>query len=327
MKLWVKMSTGLHKDRKMWKLSKDAQLVFFYLLSLAGAEDTNGVLPDFKDIGLELWFLKLSDKALDSILTELENSEIIQKNSDGRLVLKNFEKWQLSEKTKSEINRENYLKRKAKSSEIQSEFRLNSDEIQTEKNLNSDLNSSEIQKKFRPDSEKIQKNSDEIQTLEIDIDIDKEIDIEKEKEKDITSANAEVQNEPKKSEKKSLKPENHDFWKFAKENADLGEAFYQTTGIFPVKKEFGRWVNDLRDLSEAGITIDDLPKAVEYMQSQNITIGAPGSILKIARWLKTNPQAETHKESWTERAMRIESEMQNSGDLWGFLPEGDVIDV
>ena len=319
MKLWVKMSTGLHKDRKMWKLSKDAQLVFFYLLSLAGAEDTNGILPDFKDIGLELWFLKLSDKALDSILTELVNSEIIQKNSDGRLVLKNFEKWQLSEKTKSEINRENYLKRKARSSEIQSEFRLNSDEIQTEKNLNSDLKSSEIQK-----------NSDEIQTLEIDI--EKDIDIEKEKEKEvITSANAEVQDEPKKAPKTALKPDDREFWKFAKENADLGEAFYKATGIYPVKKEFGRWVNDLRDLTEAGITIMDLPKTVDYMRSQGITIGAPGSILRTARWLKSNGQTEK-KDRWDKAEDKLMSEISNSkfGQMFFGLSDGssdEVIDV
>ena len=106
-KQWIKLSTTVHKDRQMWKLSKDAQLVFFYLLSLAGSEDEDGVLPSMEDIALEFWFLKLSEKNLNSVFDELEKVDIIEK-TDSEIKLKNFSKWQITEKTKSEIDREYY---------------------------------------------------------------------------------------------------------------------------------------------------------------------------------------------------------------------------
>ena len=85
----------------------------------------------------------------------------------------------------------------------------------------------------------------------------------------------------------NLTPDDTDFWKFAKENAELAKTFYETTGIRPVKSQFGRWVNDLRDLAEAGISVDQLQKTVNYMQSEGIQISAPGSCLKTAQWLKS----------------------------------------
>lgn len=86
---------------------------------------------------------------------------------------------------------------------------------------------------------------------------------------------------------KHLTPDDHDFWKFAKENAELAETFYRTTGISPVKSQFGRWVNDLRDLAEAGITADRLQKTIAYMRSENIPMSSPGSCLKTAQYLKS----------------------------------------
>lgn len=88
-------------------------------------------------------------------------------------------------------------------------------------------------------------------------------------------------------EKPKLTPDDHDFWKFAKENAELAESFYRACGIYPVGSQFGKWVKDLRDLSEAGITVDRLQKTIGYMQSENIPLSSPGSCLKTAQWLKS----------------------------------------
>lgn len=161
MKQWIKLSAGVHKDRKLWKLSKDAQLTFFYLLSLAGAEDNNGILPPVEDIALELWFLRL--KNVGVVLQELLEAGIIEKNDSDEIKLTNFEKWQTAEKTKSEIDREYYLKNKKLKSESQ-------------RNLSE--NSAEIKRNLSEQSEKISENSAKIPTLEID----KEIDIEKDKD-------------------------------------------------------------------------------------------------------------------------------------------------
>ena len=87
--------------------------------------------------------------------------------------------------------------------------------------------------------------------------------------------------------KPKLTPDDHDFWKFAKENSELAEVFYKTSGIYPVGSQFGKWVKDLRDLAEAGITADRLKKTIGYMQSENIPLSSPGSCLKTAQWLKS----------------------------------------
>ena len=92
---------------------------------------------------------------------------------------------------------------------------------------------------------------------------------------------------PKNAKTEKSSPDGHDFWKFAKENAELAETFYKATGIYPVKSQFGRWVNDLRDLAEAGISSERLQKTISYMQSENIPLSAPGSCLKTAQWLKS----------------------------------------
>ena len=92
---------------------------------------------------------------------------------------------------------------------------------------------------------------------------------------------------PENTKSEKLTPEDHNFWKFAKENTELAEAFYKATEIYPVGSQFGKWVKDLRDLSEAGITVERLQKTIGYMQSENIPLSSPGSCLKTAQWLKS----------------------------------------
>lgn len=95
----------------------------------------------------------------------------------------------------------------------------------------------------------------------------------------------------------NVTPDDHDFWKFAKDNAELAETFYRTTGIVPVKSQFGRWVKDLRDLAEAGINAEQLRKTINYMQTEGIQISAPGSCLKTAQWLKSRGSVPVRSQS------------------------------
>jgi len=96
-------------------------------------------------------------------------------------------------------------------------------------------------------------------------------------------------------------PESSDFWKFAKENAEMAEAFHEETGLTPIKSQFGRWINDLRDLAEAGITIEQMRKTVGYMRSQNLPITAPGSLLKTAQWLKSRGSVPVKQQSTKQK--------------------------
>lgn len=85
-------------------------------------------------------------------------------------------------------------------------------------------------------------------------------------------------------EKPKLTPNDHDFWKFAKENAELAEAFYRASGLYPIGTQFGRWVNDLKNFREAGITVEQMQKAVQKIRREGrITISAPGSVFTTAR--------------------------------------------
>ena len=92
-------------------------------------------------------------------------------------------------------------------------------------------------------------------------------------------------------------PDTFDFWKFAKENAELAFEFHKETGLTPIKSQFGRWVNDLRDLTEAEISIDRMKKTVAYMRMKDIPISAPGSLLKTAQWLKTRGSVPIQQQS------------------------------
>ena len=104
--------------------------------------------------------------------------------------------------------------------------------------------------------------------------------------KDINCADAQNSIAQKPTKSQNLTPDDHDFWKFAKDNSELAETFYKATGIYPVKSQFGRWVNDCKDLAEAGISSEQLKKTIGYMQSEGISYTAPGSCLKTAQYLK-----------------------------------------
>ena len=104
-------------------------------------------------------------------------------------------------------------------------------------------------------------------------------------------------------EKPKLTPNDADFWKFAKDNEEFAKTFYEVTGIAPVKSQFGRWVNDLKDLREAGISLEQMIKTIDYMKSEDIPISAPGSLLKTAQWLKARGSVPSKKKSTAEPQM------------------------
>ena len=137
----------------------------------------------------------------------------------------------------------------------------------------------------------------------------------KNQEKDKDNICAETRTSAPNSAK--MTPDDSDFWKFAKENAELAETFYRTTGIIPVKSQFGRWVKDLRDIAEAGISPEQLQKTITYMQSEGIQLSAPGSCLKTAQWLKSRGSVPVKKSPVPQRQYSFAEvyEMQERGEL------------
>ena len=196
----------------------------------------------------------------------------------------------------------------AEISRIRSEARRGAQKKTKESN---DNNSLQILSNDDKSQEMISNDNNSLQDLRI-----KDLRVKEVKSIDNICAKAQESNDsaPKGANKT---PDNSDFWKFAKENAELAETFYKTTGIIPVKSQFGRWVKDLRDLAEAGISPEQLQKTISYMQSEGIQLSAPGSCLKTAQWLKSRGSVPVKKSSVPQRQYSFAEvyEMQERGDL------------
>lgn len=87
------------------------------------------------------------------------------------------------------------------------------------------------------------------------------------------------------------------YWKFLKENAQYGWEFYKASGYFPVGKQFSLWQEGCRELREAGITPETVPKAVKTMLDRGLTIKSPKSILAVAREIM-NKNSRSEDTGW-----------------------------
>ncbi len=92
-----------------------------------------------------------------------------------------------------------------------------------------------------------------------------------------------------KKQKPKLKPDDPNFWKFLKENAQYGQKFYEATK-FPVGKQFGLWIEACQEFQEAGVTPEIIPKAVSLARTRKWPIKSPKSILTAAREIKMNQE-------------------------------------
>jgi len=93
-----------------------------------------------------------------------------------------------------------------------------------------------------------------------------------------------------KEPKPKLKPDDPNFWKFLKENAQYGQKFYEATKLFPVGKQFGLWIEACQEFREAGVTPEIIPKAVSLARTRKWPIKSPKSILTAAREIKMNQE-------------------------------------
>lgn len=147
MKQWIKLYTEILSDPKMGRMSDKLFRRTIELFLLAGKEDAGGILPEVSDIA---WTLHISVREVNSILKELTDLNVIKKESE-KYIISHFSDRQVSDSSRSEINRRYYEKSKLNKSEVQTDTKNNSDskkskntsEIQTEINLNSDFSESE----------------------------------------------------------------------------------------------------------------------------------------------------------------------------------------
>ena len=287
MKTWIKLYTEVIHDRKLWKLKPIEQLSFFYLCAIAGIEDNGGILPEMDDLELELQMpLKLKRNELESVVSRLLSVGLLSKDETGVLKVSQFEKRQMSCQTEAE--------RKAA-------YR---DKKRTVSGQKSGQMSTEIYVDC-PDScpDTCPDSVPEMSTVE------EEVEEEVEEDKEVNKICAEAQ------KRKTSNPDDPAFWQRTfGPRAEMAHAFHIVSGITPIRNEFGRWQNDLKDLQEANITIPEMENAVREMRAENLTIKAPGSILAMARKLKSNPQPVQPQKKKTYSFTEV-GEMMKRGEL------------
>lgn len=298
MKTWIKLYTEILSDPKMGRMNDKLFRRTIELFLLAGKEDKLGKLPSIEDIA---WSLHISEKEVQTVLRELEKVGIVSYISDDngseKYLIQNFESRQSSDANKSEINRRYYEKSKNKKSEFQTSENLN----KTSENLNKMR--SKISESDNRQSEIQTVQESEIQTLE------EEVEVEVEEDKEVNKLCADAQ------KRKTSNPDDPAFWQRTfGPRAEMAHAFHVVTGITPIRNEFGRWQNDLKDLQEADITIPEMENAVRQMRAENLTIKAPGSILAMARKLKMNPQPILPQKKKTYSFTEV-GEMMKRGEL------------
>lgn len=309
LKPWIKLFTDTLEDEKFYYMSDTDRSVFLALLLCAGKNDHDGVLYDDRTTYKKCWnFLnEISKPKFWKSVEKLIEAEIVERNSDGFLCMKNFAKRQKMSQSKAEKNSNFYQKNKEKNTE-------NSEKIQSKFSPENSEKATEIQSKFSPETEKkVTENSVEIQSPEK----------EKEVEEDINSCDTNVsQGGGKKSggkkaaEKNRLKPEQPEFWRWAfGPRAEMAQAFWKISGIQPVGKEFGHWQNDLKNFEEAGITIPQMEAAVRKIRKDNkYPIKSPGTVLTEARNIAASQKngdeiRENSGQSWSEIAAEISAEI------------------
>ena len=313
LKPWIKLFTDTLEDEKFYYMSDTDRSVFLALLLCAGKNDHDGVLYDDRTTYKKCWnFLnEISKVKFWKSVEKLIEAEIVERNSDGFLCMKNFAKRQKMSQSKAEKNSNFYQKNKEKNTEIsekiQSKFSPENSEKATEKD-------EKIQSKFSQESEKkVTENSVEIQSPEEEKEVEKEINS---CDTNVSQGGAKKSGGKKAVEKNQLKPEQPEFWRWAfGPRAEMARAFWKISGIRPVGKEFGHWQNDLKNFEEAGITIPQMEAAVRKIRKDNkYPIKSPGTVLTEARNIAAaqkngNEIRENSGQSWSEIAAEISAEI------------------
>ena len=320
LKPWIKLFTDTLEDEKFYYMSDTDRSVFLALLLCAGKNDHDGVLYDDRTTYKKCWnFLnEISKPKFWKSVEKLIEAEIVERNSDGFLCMKNFAKRQKMSQSKAEKNSNFYQKNKEKNTEnsekIQSKFSPENSEKVTEKD-------EKIQSEFSPETEKkVTENSVEIQSPEKEKEVEEEINS---CDTNVSQGGAKKSGGKKAAEKNRLKPEQPEFWRWAfGPRAEMAQAFWKISGIQPVGKEFGHWQNDLKNFEEAGITIPQMEAAVRKIRKDNkYPIKSPGTVLTEARNIAAAQKngeeiRENSGQSWSEIAAEISAEIAgNSAEI------------
>ena len=264
-------------DPKMGTMTDHLYRRTIEIFLLAGQEGRNGLLPPLTQIA---WALRTTVNDATLCLQEMAELGIVTKLPDGNMIVTNFAERQ--DTKLSDAERQQRRRDKAKTSRAS----LNSRHADDVTPVTQTVTQTVTQQ-----SRTLSDGETEIVTLDKDKDKDKEEDKEEELINAATAAARE------KAGRQKLTPDKSEFWlqAFGPES-ERAQAFSRASGIIPLSGEFGRWQKDLRQFSEAGISIQQMIRAVEKVRKDGkYPIKAPGTVLTEARNLEAAKQQQAKR--------------------------------
>ena len=285
---WLKLYHETLNDPKMGTMTDHLYRRTIEIFLLAGQEGRNGLLPPLTQIA---WALRTTVNDVTLCIQELCELGIITKLPEGSMIVTHFAERQDTNLSDAERSQRRRDKIKA-SRELSDERHADSVTTDTQNVTQSDTTAS------RALSNGVSKNDT--------LDKDKEKDKDKDKEEELinNAAKAAVR---EKTGRQKLTPDQKEYWLqgFGPE-AERAEAFSRASGIVPISGEFGRWQKDLRAFTEAGISIDQMIRAIRKVQKDGrYPIKAPGTVLTEARNLAVKQPAAGKKNSFDEFAAEM----------------------
>lgn len=275
---WLKLYHEMLNDPKMGTMTDHLYRRTIEIFLLAGQEGRNGLLPPLTQIA---WALRTTVNDATLCLQEMAELGIVTKLPDGNMIVTNFAERQ--DTKLSDAERQQRRRDKAKTSRAS----LNSRHADDVTPVTQTVTQTVTQQ-----SRTLSDGETEIVTLDKDKDKDKEEDKEEELINNAAKAAAR-----EKAGRQKLTPDKSEFWlqAFGPES-ERAQAFSRASGIIPLSGEFGRWQKDLRQFSEAGISIQQMIRAVEKVRKDGkYPIKAPGTVLTEARNLEAAKQQQAKR--------------------------------
>ena len=270
-------------------------------LQLLVIADDKGCLPNIKDITWLIRETKESD--IEKSIKELYNCEFLEiyytifpDSNKCNYRIKNFEKYHVSEcdaasrdasqkssrKLSDAERAKNYRERKKASRDLSDETSQNLSDETSHEPSRDDVEFS------KENSDKLNNNINNINNFYNDKVYPSEFTtVNSKEENNINNINNSVTqksdeaSQPSRDERDE-NPENEKY-KWAREEAERARLFSEHTNLSPLKNEYGRWIKELRQFTEAGISNELMIAAINQMRMNNLRIKAPGSVIAVAR--------------------------------------------
>ena len=304
---WMKLYHETLNDPKMGTMSDHLYRRTIELFLLAGQEDRNGILPPVPQMA---WALRTTVQDMTICLQELTELGIISRDPEtGAFLVTHF-----AERQDSNLSVAERVAKHRENMKREERYTCNADdvtpvtEMKREERYTCNADANAVANADANAEYVSNANAVNVTDVTPDKDIDKEED--KDKEEELINININIPKHVNNSGNAAAKiadrgagskkpqkadPSNPEFWQRAfGPEADRARAFSSASGIIPLSGEFGRWQKELRSFTEAGISIDQMTRAVKKVRKDGrYPIKAPGTVLTEARNLAAVPAAKT----------------------------------